>query len=140
MFLFWKCSRGKGSAFPQNQSAIFFSLLRQPPVVGVFSSVLVKLENCCSAGSSLACSLGLVPSGFYLHPGIGLGCKLEMWAPGSWKVLMPLRGRNSLQGLRPAAPDPPHCSFPGPGISSGFQPWAAVCGVWFLPTGEGNLW
>lgn len=36
-------------------------------------------------------------------------------------------------------PFTPPCSSPGPSISPGLQPWAAVCGLWFLSAREGDL-
>lgn len=57
------------------------------------------------------------------------------WEMGSWVREGPCA--NTGEGPQPLGP---HCSLPGPGISSGHQPWAAVCGMWLLPTGEGNLW
>lgn len=97
----------------------------------------MKQGSAIPQGRLLPSLLEACPQACTLHPGIGSGHQLDVWAPGSGKSLTLPYERNSLQGLKPTGPP---CAFPGPGSGSGLQPRAAVCGVWFLPPGEGKLW
>lgn len=123
--LLLKSSRGKEPQLPsESEHSLLISPQAAPSGVSAFSSLLSQQGTLPRVdGAPLLFLEALSQAGPCIQ---GLAWNPRgVWAPGTGKA---------------HSPHPPHCPLPGPESSSGPQPRAAVRGMWFIPSGKGNLW